>query len=132
MNTLFRKRLKGFTIIELMLVLVIVAVLVAIAYPSYTQYARKAKRGDAQQLLMNWAINQEIWRSNNPQYDDGTNLPPPDADSYTLTVSDTSSTDYLLTATPSGDQLKDQSRGVECNPLTLDQNGVKLPAACWE
>jgi len=133
MNTFFYKRVKGFTIIELMIVLVIVAILVAIAYPSYVQYARKAKRGDAQQLLMNWAVNQEIWRSNNPQYDDGTNLPPPTAENYTLTVSETSATAYLLTATPAGDQLKDKARdGTECNPLTLDQNGVKEPAACWE
>ncbi len=66
MNTLFRKRIKGFTIIELMIVLIIVAILVALAYPSYIQYVRKAKRGEAQQLLLNWSINQEIWRSNNP------------------------------------------------------------------
>ena len=68
MKTLQRKRILGFTIIELMIVVMIVAILLAIAYPSYVQYVRKAKRGDAQQLLMNWSINQEIWRSNNTTY----------------------------------------------------------------
>jgi len=60
MKTLDAKGKKGFTIIELMIVLVIVAILLAIAYPSYIKYVRKANRGDAQQLLMNWSINQEI------------------------------------------------------------------------
>ena len=133
MNTLHRKRILGFTIIELMIVLVIIAIIMALAYPSYVDYTRRAKRGEAQQLLMNWAVNQEIWRSNNPQYDDGTNLPPPNADSYTLTVSGTSATAYLLTATPIGDQKKDKARGgALCDPLTLDQNGVKSPPACWD
>ncbi len=61
---------SGFTVIELMIVLMIVAILVALAYPSYVDYVRKARRGEAQQLLMNWSINQEIWRSNNPTYAD--------------------------------------------------------------
>ena len=39
MNTFFSKRIKGFTVIELMIVLVIVAILVAVAYPSFIQYA---------------------------------------------------------------------------------------------
>ncbi len=65
MKTLRAKRNRGFTIIELMIVLVIVAILLALAYPSYIKYVRKANRGEAQQLLMNWSINQEIWRSNN-------------------------------------------------------------------
>jgi type IV pilus assembly protein PilE len=133
MNTLFNHRTKGFTIIELLIVLMILAILVAIAYPSYTQYARKAKRGEAQQLLMNWSVNQEIWRSNNPSYDDGTNLPAPENDYYALSVSGTSATTYLLTATAEGGQVKDKAKnGDICSPLTLDQNGVKLPAACWD
>ena len=63
-----RKKRSGFTIIELMIVIGIVALLVALAYPSYAQYVRKARRGEAQQLLLNWSINQEIWRSNNTEY----------------------------------------------------------------
>jgi len=138
MNTFFSKRKSGFTVIELMIVLIIVAILVAIAYPSYIQYARKAKRGEAQQLLLNWAINQEIFRSNNVQYDDGTNIPEPcssegsDCD-YGFVVSGTSATTYTLTANALGDQANDKARdGTPCDPLTLDQNGVKEPAACWE
>ena len=44
---------NGFTLIELMVVIGIVAILVALAMPSYSNYVRKANRGEAQQLLMN-------------------------------------------------------------------------------
>jgi type IV pilus assembly protein PilE len=51
MKTLHKKQFPGFTVIELMIVVVIVAILLAIAYPSFVNYVRKAKRGEAQQLL---------------------------------------------------------------------------------
>ncbi len=57
-----RKHTNGFTLIELMIVLVIAAIILGLAYPSYVDYVRKSKRGDAQQALMNWSVNQEIWR----------------------------------------------------------------------
>ena len=125
---------------ELMIVLIIVAILVALAYPSYINYVRKAKRGEAQQLLLNWAINQEIWRSNNPEYNDGTELEPPCTDEpecdYDFSVGDTSATTYTLTATArsGNDQENDKARdgSTSCTPLTLNENGLKTPAACWE
>jgi type IV pilus assembly protein PilE len=135
MKTLQRKRILGFTLIELMIVVGIVAILLALAYPSFAQYVRKAKRGEAQQLLLNWSINQEIFRSNNITYDDGTNLPVPVDDNYDYTVSGTSATAYLLqAAAKSGnDQNKDVARGgTPCSTLTLNQNGVKTLADCWE
>lgn len=136
MKTLQRKRNFGFTVIELMIVVMIVAILVAIAYPSYIKYVRKANRGDAQQLLMNWAVNQEIWRSNNPSYAGDGDIAVPTTDLYTFTVTDNTATTYTLTATAidGSDQEKDESRdGTQsCASLTLDQSGVKLPALCWE
>jgi type IV pilus assembly protein PilE len=122
-----------------MIVIAIVALLATLAYPSYTQYARKAKRGDAQQLLLNWSVNQEIWRSNNPSYNgitDSSNASYiiPDNDYYNFGISGVSATAYTLTATAAtSDQALDKARdGTSCTPLTLDQNGAKLPAACWE
>jgi len=136
MNTFFRKRIKGFTVIELMIVVMIVAILAALAYPSYVQYARKAKRGEAQQLLMNWSINQEIWRSNNRTYASTGDLPAPTTDPviYTFdTAADPTATEYILQATAVGDQANDTARdGTDCGVLTLNQNGVKEPAACWD
>ena len=125
----------GFTVIELMIVVMIVAILVAIAYPSYIQYVRKSKRGEAQQLLLNWSINQEIYRSSNTSYAGLVDLPAPTADenySYDFVDAPTATT-YSLRATAQGDQVNDVARnGDPCTELTLDQNGVKGPAACWE
>jgi type IV pilus assembly protein PilE len=131
MNTLRTKRILGFTIIELMIVLVIVAILLALAYPSYINYVRKAKRGEAQQLLLNWSINQEIWRSNNTSYNDTDDLKPTH-DLYEFDVAADAVT-YTLTATGQGDQANDTAKdGVTVCTLILDQNGSKTPAACWD
>lgn len=54
MNKQRNEQDPGFTVIELMIVLVVVAALVTLAYPSYVDYVPKARRGEALQLLMNW------------------------------------------------------------------------------
>lgn len=122
---------KGFTIIELMIVLIVVAVLVALAYPSYIDYVRKSKRGEAQQRLMNWAVNQEIYRSNNPTYDDGTDIAVPTHDDYLFEVSDVTASTFTLTATAQDDQANDKDHGTDCSVLTLDESGTKSPIVCW-
>ena len=122
---------NGFTLVELMIVIGIVAILVALAMPSYSKYIRKANRGEAQQLLMNWANNQEIWRASNTSYDDGTAIPVPLHDKYTFTVADDSPIAFTLTADPTGDQANDKEKGVDCDPLTLDQSNAKTPPECW-
>jgi type IV pilus assembly protein PilE len=133
MKTLQRKRILGFTLIELMIVVGIVAILLAIAYPSYAQYVRKAKRGDAQQLLLNWSINQEIFRSNNTTYADVDDLPAPTHDDYILSLDGApTATTYTVQAVARNDQVNDKAKdGTDCSPLKMDQNGVKLPANCW-
>ena len=133
---------KGFTLVELMIVIGIVAILVALAIPSYTQYVRKANRGEAQQLLLNWANNQEIWRANHTEYATSLELAPPGHDKYTLyrrVTGDTcanvdtplSATQFSLVACPTGDQDKDEERGEPCDPLTLNESNAKTPAECW-
>lgn len=122
---------KGFSLIEVMIVIVIVALLVALAVPSYTHYVRKANRGEAQQLLLNWANNQELWRAANTTYADESDFAVPTHDRYTFTVSGNTGTTFLLTATPTGGQANDKEKGTDCNPLTLDQSNAKLPVLCW-
>lgn len=124
-------RNKGFTLVELMITVGIVAILVALALPAYTKYVRKANRGEAQQMLMNWANMQEIWRANNAIYADKDDIAVPTHTKYTFTVTGETATAYVLTADPGGDQAKDRERGVACDPLTLDQSGAKNPGNCW-
>ena len=130
MNNRYGNTSRGFTIIELMIVLGIIAVLVALAYPSYIDYVRKARRGEAEQLLMNWSINQEIWRSNNPEYATVDQLPEPTHDSYDFTLPVRSATAFTLQAGAKGDQLNDLVKG-DCTVLTITSAGAKSPAVCW-
>jgi type IV pilus assembly protein PilE len=138
MKTLWKKKLLGFTVIELMIVLVILALLLSLAYPSYIKYVRKAKRGEAQQQLLNWSINQEIWRSNHTSYASIAQMTEPCKDNsdcdYDFTLGNVSSTTYTLTATArsDSDQKNDVFKGVDCSSMSLTQNGVKSPPGCWE
>ncbi len=139
MNSRNEKRAKGFTIIELMFVLVIVSILLALAYPSYVDYARKARRGEAQQLLMNWSVNQEIFRSNNPEYATDTQLPPPTHDHYEFTMPARSATAFTLQAEAQGDQANDKAKdATACGTLNLNSAGLKYSGGdtavtiCWE
>ena len=122
---------KGFSILELMIVIVIVALLVALALPSYSRYVRKANRGEAQQLLLNWANIQEIWRANDSDYAAVTDIPLPTHAMYTFALGNRTAGTYTLTATASGDQAKDKEKGVACSAMTLNQSNAKTPAACW-
>ncbi len=141
-----RKYIKGFTLVELMIVVAIVAILVALALPSYTRYVRKANRGEAQQILLNWANNQEIWRANDTDYAAIGDLAAPTHDKYNFfvrvtvanppTVADCANaapnaTSYALVACPIGDQANDTERGQPCNPIAINQSNLKLRAECW-
>lgn len=126
-----KSKRKGFSLIELMTVVAIVAVLVALALPSYTRYVRKANRGEAQQLLLNWANNQEIWRANDTDYATVGELAVPTHTRYTFTLPTRTATTYVLRATADGDQANDEERGTTCSPLEINQANAKTPANCW-
>lgn len=128
-----KQKLRGFTLVEVMIVVAIVAILVALALPSYSRYVRKANRGEAQQILLNWANNKEIWRANSTTYDDAGAIPTPTISpaTYVFSFDDISATTYTLIATAQGDQAKDEERGSTCSPLKLDQSNAKTPPNCW-
>ena len=123
-------KVKGFTLIELIIVIAVIAILVALALPSYSAYIRKANRGEAQQLLMNWANVQEIWRSNNSTYADQDAVAVPVHNLYTFTVTGVTPADYLLTADPSGDQAEDKDRG-KSRPTHHKSNRKQGPTVQW-
>ena len=64
----YRKNMKGFTLLELMIVIVVVGILAAIGYPSYADSIRKSKRGDAQAALLGAAQQLEVYYARNAAY----------------------------------------------------------------
>lgn len=135
-----RKAKLGFSIVELMVVIVIVALLVALAVPSYTRYIRKSNRAEAQQLMLQYANNQEIWRANDSNYATSGELAVPTHNRYVFYTRATgttcgnqnpTATNFTVVACASGDQAADEEQATSCSTLTLDQANAKTPAVCW-
>ncbi len=66
------KKHSGFTLIEIMIAITIIAILSAIAYPNYSEYVKRSRRADAQDALTSAMQKQEVFYANNARY--GTTL----------------------------------------------------------
>lgn len=66
-----KSRHEGFTIIEIMIVIAVVALLAAIAMPSYRDYILRGKLVDAHNALSDFRVRQEQYYQDNRKYDDG-------------------------------------------------------------
>lgn len=125
--------MKGFTLIELMIAVAIVAVLAMIAYPNYMDHMYKARRADGQSALLNLASYMESYYTENNAYTGATlaglglTAQSPQG-YYTTSISSLGATSYTLTAAPTGVQAADS-----CGSLTLTNTNVKGPNAnCWQ
>ncbi len=132
------KKLRAFTLLELMIAVVIIAILVGIAVPTYLTFVKKSRRNDAVQALLSMQLAQEKYRLNNNSYGDLSQIwggaTTTAGGYYTLAISGTSATGYTLTATATGTQVGDTEDGSSCDTLILTNlNGVvtKTPTACW-
>jgi len=126
-------RLRGFSLIELLIVLAMLAILAVIAIPAYGRYAMRAHRVDGQAVLLHIADAQERFYASNNRYgvlaDIGYADPAISEQKYysvTAVVSadlaGNSSQAYVATATPIGTQAKDA-----CGMLTINNSGIKTP-----
>ena len=143
-----RHRLVGFTLIELMIVVAVIAIIAAIGYPSYINSVVKTKRTAAEGCVSEYATYMERFYTQNLRYDNDTvgnanpvvgNAPTLTLDcagpqssgaDYAFTVTAPTQSTYTITATPKGAQA---SRDTTCGALGLDQSGAKTPSTsgCW-
>jgi type IV pilus assembly protein PilE len=130
-----RNQSRGFSLIELMITVAVVAIIATIALPAYNDSVRKGKRSDGKAALMDVASRLEQYYLDNKTYTtDMTNL------SYSA-ATDVDTTDgyykmkvvgcpiascFTISATPQGDQANDS-----CGILTVNSMGIKTPSDCW-
>ena len=144
------KRQRGMNLIELLVVVAIVAILGAVAYPSYVQHIVDTKRTAARNILLQVADRQQQFFMDNKSYaatltnlgfraspltigDDGREVAAGDSQSvYSVTLANVGVTTFTATAAPLNGQL---SRDTECGSMTLDQSGSRSQSGagtdCW-
>lgn len=128
-----RHRNNGFTLIELVIALAVVAILAAVALPAYREQMRKSVRAEAQAYLTNLASRQQQFLVDRRSYAGALavlNAPPPSSldGKFTFTVAAIAGPppSYTLTANAAGDQAKDK-----CAAMSIDSAGNRTPASCW-
>ncbi|MGY3930046.1 type IV pilin [Aeromonas encheleia] len=134
------KNAKGFSLLELMIVVVVVAILSAVAYPSYQAHIAASRRAEAKAALMEAAQYMEREFTQAGSYNAAnlasaglSTLPRDGSSAYYQMAVNASGAAFILTATPTGGM-----GGDECGVLMLDQvgrqtvSGASLTAAdCW-
>lgn len=150
MATPMRVQYRGFTLIEIMIVVAIIAILAVVAVPAYNQYITKSKRVDAAAALVQLAQAMERYYSVNYSYlgaaDSGADTGAPAGSTfawtqspfegradYNLLITSATATSFTVEAQPIGAQAANDTR---CANLRLNELGAKSSSAgsvdlCW-
>jgi type IV pilus assembly protein PilE len=136
------RAMRGFTLIEAMIVVAIIGIIVAFGYPSYRDQVMKSRRADGMSGLLELADRLERHYSDVGTYKQADNsdttvadvFPGFSSDYYTLTIDAQDNLNFTVSATRKGTQSKDK-----CGTFTLTSQGEKrislnsLPIEdCWK
>jgi type IV pilus assembly protein PilE len=140
---------RGFSLIELMIVMMIVAILAGVAYPSYQESVRKAKRAEGRAALMQLMQQQERFYSQRSSYiafsssSVDTNEKQfrwysgetEKKSAYEINgracAGDSIDNCIILTATAGTSKVDSNYTDLKCGALTLSSTGRKSPDGCW-
>jgi len=133
-----RSKVPGFTLIELLIAVVIIAVLTAIALPSYQDFVKTSRRADARNALFDLQVKQERYRSNNLTYATLAQLnssygasSTSEAGYYSIAVTVNTASTYTATATPAGGQAGDGCGTFAITNSRPDTSGGYADSDCW-
>ena len=130
--------MQGITLIELMIVVVIIGILAAVAYPNYQEFSARAKRNEARAALLRLATNQERFYMNNNTFTEdltalGFGTTPTwitETGYYEISVTDATPSNFTATAS----YLQGGREAGKCLTFTIDARGSKTSAPdsdCW-
>lgn len=133
-----RKYMQGVTLMELMIVVVVIGILTAIAFPNYREFVARAKRAEAKAALLKIATNQEKFYLQNQRFGTLTELGytantiPSESGTYTLTVAanPTWPENFLATAT----YIPADNEATKCKTFRIDGGATKTSGPytdCW-
>lgn len=138
--TRLARRHRGFTLLELMITVAVIAILAGVAYPSYTSFVAKGRRADAKQALLDIAQRLERRYTERATYAGatlGTNgiyAEVSQGGYYSLSIREATADGFTITATPRGAQAGDACGTFRYNQLgeqSLGSDASLTAAKCW-
>lgn len=128
-----KNNLRGFTLLEVMIVVAVVAILASIAYPSYQSFVLRSHRAEAIQGLLSAQLRQEEFRVTNGTYStDMDDLGSPSSAYYTFNSTVSAASGAAPTYTLSAETQGSQDADTDCDTIYITSADVKTPDECWK
>ena len=137
----FMQKIRGFTLLELMIVVAVTGILATVAYPSFQDYVMRSKRSIAKIRMLDIVERQTRHFIDNRTYGDLSDLgyaadtiginddgdTAAGAGTYDLSTTTATAATFTLQAVAKNQQLNDTG----CTTLTINLVGTRSPIACW-